>query len=121
MKLEHANISGYKIKLYSNERKGKRESFILKEYEKIKNVNAEIEDKEIKKLAQNKWNLLSSQQKKEISEDLTVCKNSEKCIQHLSPVISYSDDGFLLLEYESINQIFNVMDIFKRFGSFSNL
>ena len=37
MKLEHANISGYKIKLYSNERKGKKDSFIQKEYEKLKN------------------------------------------------------------------------------------
>ena len=66
-------------------------------------------------------NLLSKQQKNDISEDLTVCKSSEKCIQHLSPVISYSDDGFLLLEYESISQIFSVLNIFKRFGSFSNL
>ena len=113
MKLEHANISGYKIKLYSNERKGKRDSFIQKEYEKLKNENAGTDDKEIRKLAQNKWNLLSRQQKNEISYDLTVCKSSEKCIQHLSPVISNSDDGFLLLEYESISQIFSVLDIFK--------
>ena len=77
--------------------------------------------KEVKKLAQNNWNQLSNQQRKEIAEELTVCKDSEKCIQQLAPVISYSDDGFLLLEYESVNKIFNIMDIFKRFGSFSNL
>ena len=121
LKLEHANISGYKIKLYSNERKCKKDSFIQKECEKLRNENTEIDDKEIAKLAQNKWNLLSRQQRNEISYDLTVCKSSEKCIQHLSPVISYSDDGFLLLEYESISQIFSVLDIFKRFGTFSNL
>ena len=121
MKLEHANISGYKIKLYSNERKCKKDSFIQKEYEKLRNENAESNDNEIKKLALDKWKLLSRQQKKDLSYDLTVSIDSEKCIQHLSPVISYSDDGFLLLEYENTNQIFNVMDIFKRFGSFSNL
>ena len=121
VKLEHANISGYKIKLYPNERKGKKDSFIQKECERLRNENTVTDDKEIEKLAQNNWNLLSRQQKNEISYDLTVCKDSEKCIQHLSSVISYSDDGFLLLEYESITQIFNVMDIFKRFGSFSNL
>ena len=36
-------------------------------------------------------------------------------------VISYSDDGFLLIEYENVNQIFDIMDIFKKFGCFSNL
>ena len=36
-------------------------------------------------------------------------------------MISYSDDGFLLIEYENVDQIFKVMDIFKRFGNFSNL
>ena len=35
-------------------------------------------------------------------------------------MISYSDDGFLLIEYENVDQIFKVMDIFKRFGNFSN-
>ena len=76
---------------------------------------------EVKKLAQNSWNRLSNQRRKEIDEELTICKNSEKCIQQLAPVISYSDDGFLLLEYENVNQIFSIMDIFKRFGCFSNL
>merc|ERR1711872_66212 len=47
LKLEHANISGYKIKLYSNERKGKRDSFIHQELVKIKNENTGIDDKEI--------------------------------------------------------------------------
>ena len=37
IKLEHANVSGYKIKLFSNEEKSKRDSFISKETEKIKN------------------------------------------------------------------------------------
>ena len=80
-----------------------------------------MDSKEVKKLAQNNWNQLSNQQRKEIAEELTVCIDSEKCIQQLAPVISYSDDGFLLLEYENVNQIFNIMDIFKRFGCFSNL
>ena len=118
IKLEHANISGYKIKLYSNEQKSKKESFILNESEKIRNENTEMDNKEVKKLAQNNWNHLSIQQRKGIAEELTICKNSEKCIQQLAPVISYSDDGFLLLEYENIDQIFNIMDIFKRFGDF---
>ena len=64
MKLEHANISGYKIKLYSNERKCKKDSFIQKEYEKLRSENAEINDNEIKKLAQDKWKLLSRQKRK---------------------------------------------------------
>ena len=118
IKLEHANISGYKIKLYSNEQKSKKESFILNESEKIRNENTEMDSKEVKKLAQNNWNHLSNQQRKGIAEELTICKNSEKCIQQLAPVISYSDDGFLLLEYENVDQIFNIMDIFKRFGDF---
>lgn len=42
----------------------------------------------VKKLAQNNWNQLSNQQRKEIAEELTVCKDSEKCIQQLAPVIS---------------------------------
>ena len=121
IKLEHANISGYRIKLYSNEQKSKKESFILKESEKIKNENTGMNSKEVKKLAQNNWNRFSNQQRKEIAEEVIVCKDSEKCIQQLAPVISYSDDGFLLLEYESVNQIFKIMDIFKKFGAFSNL
>ena len=75
----------------------------------------------VTKLAQNNWNHLSIQQRKGIAEELTICKNSEKCIQQLAPVISYSDDGFLLLEYENVDQIFKIMNIFKRFGVFSNL
>ena len=39
LKLEHADIDGYKIKLYSNEKKSKRDSFIHQESEKIKNEN----------------------------------------------------------------------------------
>ena len=65
-----------------------------------------MDSKEVKKFAQNNWNHLSNQQRKEIAEELTVCKDSEKCIQQLAPVISYSDDGFLLLEYFSISWIF---------------
>ena len=118
IKLEHANISGYKIKLYSNEQKSKKESFIMNESEKIRNENTEMDNKEVKKLAQNNWNHLSSQQRKGIAEELSIDKNSEKCIQQLAPVLSYSDDGFLLLEYENVDQIFNIMDIFKRFGDF---
>merc|ERR1711994_132321 len=56
-----------------------------------------------------------------ISEDITICMDSEKCIQHLSSIVSYSDDGFLLLEYKSLDQIFKVFDIFKKFSAFSNL
>ena len=112
IKLEHANVSGYKIKLFSNEEKSKRESFISKESEKIKNVNTGMNSKGVKKLAQDNWNRLSKQQRKEIDEELIVCKNSERCIQQLAPVISYSNDGFLLIEYENVNQIFDIMDIF---------
>ena len=61
----------------SNEQKSKKESFILKESEKIKNENTEMDNKEVKKLAQNNWNHLSNQQRKEIAEELTVCKDSE--------------------------------------------
>lgn len=71
-----------------------------------------MNSKGVKKLAQDNWNRLSKQQRKEIDEELTVCKNSERCIQQLAPVISYSHDGFLLIEYENVNQIFDIMDIF---------
>jgi hypothetical protein len=121
LKLEHADISGYKIKLYSNEKKNKRDSFIHQESEKIKNENTGLNSKEIEKLAKNRWNLLSKQQRDNISEDITICMGSEKCIQHLSSIVSYSDDGFLLLEYKSLDQIFKVFDIFKKFSAFSNL
>ena len=93
----------------------------MNESAKIRNENIEMENKEVKKLAQNNWNHLSSQQRKGIIEELSIDKNSEKCIQQLAPVISYSDDGFLLLEYENVDQIFKIMNIFKRFGVFSNL
>ena len=99
-KLEHANVSGYKIKLFSNEEKSKKDSFISKEIEKIKNENTKMSSKEVKKMAQGNWNRLSRQQKKEMNDELVICSNSEKCIQQLAPVISYSDDGFLLIEYE---------------------
>merc|ERR1712141_218837 len=56
-----------------------------------------------------------------MSEDITICMDSEKCIQHLSSIISYSDDGFLFLEFQNLDQIFKVFDIFKRFSAFSNL
>merc|ERR1711944_237839 len=121
LKLEHADISGYKIKLYSNEKKNKKDFFIHQESEKIKNENTGSNSKEIAKIAKNRWNLLSKQQKDNISEDITICMSSEKCIQHLSSIVSYSDDGFLLLEYKSLDQIFKVFDIFKKFSAFSNL
>ena len=121
IKLEHANVSGYKIKLFSNEEKSKRDSFISKENEKIKNENTKMSNKEAKKKAQSKWNCLPRQQKKKMNEELVICSKSEKCIHQLAPVISYSDDGFLLIEYENVEQIFKVMDIFKKIGCFSNL
>merc|ERR1711872_787241 len=64
---------------------------------------------------------LSKQQRDNISEDITICMDSEKCIEYLSSIVSYSDDGFLLLEYKSLDQIFRVFDIFKKFSAFSNL
>merc|ERR1711928_230087 len=96
-------------------------SFIHQELEKIKNENSRLNSKEIQKLAKSRWNLLSKQQRDNISEDVTICMSSEKCIQHLSSIVSYSDDGFLLLEYKSLDQIFKVFDIFKKFSAFSNL
>ena len=90
----------------------------MNESVKIRNEMTGMDNKEVNKLAQNNWNHLSSQQRKGIIEELCIDKNSEKCIQQLAPIISYSDDGFLLLEYENVDQIFNIMDIFKRFGDF---
>ena len=121
MKLEHADIDGYKIKLYSNEKKSKRSSFIHQESVKIKSENSRLNSKEIEKLARNRWNQLSKQQKDNIIEETTICMDSEKCIEYLSSIVSYSDDGFLLLEYKSLDQIFKVFDIFKKFSAFSNL
>merc|ERR1712012_416931 len=116
-----ADIDGYKIKLYLNEKKSKRSSFIHQESEKIKNENSGLNSKEIEKLARNRWNQLSKKQKDNINEETTICMDSEKCIEYLSSIVSYSDDGFLLLEYKSLNQIFKVFDIFKKFSAFSNL
>merc|ERR1711928_1330 len=96
-------------------------SFIHQELEKIKNENSRLNSKEIQKLAKSRWNLLSKQQRDNISEDVTICMSSEKCIQHLSSIVSYSDDGFLLEEYKSLDKIFKVFDIFKKFSAFSNL
>ena len=121
IKLEHANVSGYKIKLFSNEEKSKKASFISKEIRKIKDENTKMSNKKAKEKTLSNWNCLSMQQKREMNEELVICSESEKCIQQLAPVISYSDDGFLLMEYENVEQIFNVMDIFKKFGCFSNL
>merc|ERR1711954_180907 len=107
--------------LYSNVKKSKRNSFIHQESVKIKSENSGLNSKEIEKLARNRWNHLSKQQKDNISEETTICMDSEKCIEYLSSIVSYSDDGFLLLEYKNLDQIFKVFDIFKRFSAFSNL
>ena len=32
-----------------------------------------------------------------------------------------SDDGFLLIDFDSVSQIFKIMDIFRKFGRFSGL
>ena len=42
IKLEHANVSGYKIRLFSNEEKSKKASFISKEMRKIKDENTKM-------------------------------------------------------------------------------
>merc|ERR1712012_341231 len=86
LKLEHADIDGYKIKLYLNEKKSKRSSFIHQESAKIKSENSGLNSKEIEKLARNRWNQLSKKQQDNINERTTICMDSVKCIEYLSSI-----------------------------------
>ena len=65
IKLEHANVPGYKIKLFSNEERGKRDSFISKEIRKIKNENANMSKKEAREKALSNWKCLYPCNKRE--------------------------------------------------------
>ena len=50
----------------------------MNESVKIRNENTEMDNKEVKKLAQNNWNHLSSQQRKGIIEELSIEKKLRK-------------------------------------------
>ena len=42
-------------------------------------------------------------------------------IIHVAPIVSFSDDGFVFLEFNRVEDILNIMNIFAEFGAFSGL
>ena len=126
LRLDMCDISSFKIELGVQRKTSLIDSYTeyLWNIENDGNNQKGQMDANFKEMAKSKWKQMSREEKENCKASIKQKKFYQQTIKKLSEVsamISYSDDGHLFLEYNSINDILDVMKIFDEFGVFSGL
>ena len=123
LRLDMQDVSSYKIDLGVMKKISLEDSYIEYLWKKENNDNSRINN-EFRSMARRKWKQMSKEEKNKLKSDIKQKRFHHETIKRLSNVasiISYSDDGHFFIEYNEIQNILDIMEIFNQFGIFSGL